>query len=78
MRTPHTRLAALALIATLAAAVTAQDLTVPNKPNGTLKFAVIGDSGTGDQNQYRLAKVFTDMHQRFPYEFVLMLGDNMY
>ena len=78
MRKPHTRLAALALAAALASAVAAQDLTLPNKPNGTLKFAVIGDSGTGDQNQYKLAKVFTDMHQRFPYEFVLMLGDNMY
>ena len=58
--------------------IAAQDLTVPNKPKGTLRFAVIGDSGTGDSNQYRLAKVFTDMHQRFPYEFVLMMGDNMY
>ena len=78
MRTPHTRLAALALAAAHASAVAAQDLTLPNKPDGTLKFAVIGDSGTGDRNQYRLAKVFTDTHQRFPYEFVLMLGDNMY
>ena len=78
MRTPHSRLAALALVIALAAGVAAQDLTLPNKPNGTLKFAVIGDSGTGDRNQYRLAKAFTDIHARFPYEFVLMLGDNMY
>ena len=62
----------------LAVGLAAQDLTVPNKPKDTLKFAVIGDSGTGDSNQYRLAKVFTDIHQRFPYEFVLMMGDNMY
>src|SRR5688572_24368650 len=74
MRTPHSRLAALALTAMLIAGVAAQDLTLPNKPKDTLKFAVIGDSGTGDSNQYRLAKVFTDMHQRFPYEFVLMLA----
>lgn len=78
MRTYRSRLAVLALAAIFAAGVAAQDLTVPNKPNGTLKFAVIGDSGTGDRNQYRLAKVFTDMHERFPYEFVLMMGDNMY
>jgi len=77
MRT-HTRLAAVTLGLALAVGVAAQDLTVPNKPTGTLKFAVIGDSGTGDSNQYRLAKVFTDMHQRFAYEFVLMMGDNMY
>src|SRR5687768_5158903 len=78
MRT-HTSLAAALRFATaLGVAVVAQDLTVPNKPSGTLRFAVIGDSGTGDNNQYRLAKAFTDIHQRFPYEFVLMLGDNMY
>jgi hypothetical protein len=71
-------LARAALLVALTAVVGAQELTVPNKPSGTLKFAVIGDSGTGDSNQYRLAKVFTDMHQRFPYEFVLMMGDNMY
>jgi 3',5'-cyclic AMP phosphodiesterase CpdA len=61
----------------LGAGVFAQDLTLPNKP-GSLKFAVIGDSGTGDSNQYRLAKVFTDIRQKFPYEFVIMVGDNMY
>jgi hypothetical protein len=78
MRTHRSILAHLVLAAALAASASAQELTVPNKPSGTLKFAVIGDSGTGDSNQYRLAKVFTDMHQRFPYEFVLMMGDNMY
>jgi 3',5'-cyclic AMP phosphodiesterase CpdA len=78
MRTHRSFLTVVTLTAVLAAGLAAQELTVPNKPTGTLKFAVIGDSGTGDSNQYRLAKVFTDMHQRFPYEFVLMMGDNMY
>ena len=78
MRTLQLRLTVLALASSLAVAVAAQDLTLPNKPKDTLKFAVIGDSGTGDSNQYRLAKVFTDIHKRFPYEFVLMMGDNMY
>src|SRR5688572_6832361 len=78
MRTHKSLVAVLTLTAALAASVAAQELTVPNKPDGTLRFAVIGDSGTGDANQYRLAKVFTDIYQRFPYEFVLMLGDNMY
>ena len=74
----HRTLVSLVLVSLITAAVAAQELTVPNKPTGTLKFAVIGDSGTGDNNQYRLAKVFTEMHQRFAYEFVLMMGDNMY
>ena len=78
MRTQLSRPVLLVFTLALAVGVAAQDLTVPNKPKDTLKFAVIGDSGTGDSNQYRLAKVFTDLHQRFPYEFVLMMGDNMY
>jgi predicted phosphodiesterase len=78
MRTHTSFVAAVALAAALGTAAIAQDLTVPNKGSGTLRFAVIGDSGTGDANQYRLAKVFTDTYQRFPYEFVLMMGDNMY
>jgi 3',5'-cyclic AMP phosphodiesterase CpdA len=78
MRTYKSFVAIVSITAALAAGLAAQDLTVPNKAEGTLRFAVIGDSGTGDSNQYRLAKVFTDTYQRFPYEFVLMLGDNMY
>ena len=78
MRTHKSLPAVLTLTVALVASLAAQELTVPNKPKDTLRFAVIGDSGTGDSNQYRLAKVFTDLHQRFPYEFVLMMGDNMY
>ena len=77
MRTRQSSLALLAVLSLLTAGIFAQDLTLPNK-SGTLKFAVIGDSGTGDSNQYRLAKVLTDIRQKFPYEFVIMVGDNMY
>jgi predicted phosphodiesterase len=77
MRTHKTPLLTFFLAAALAAGVLAQELTVPNKA-GTLKFAVIGDSGTGNSDQYRTAKVFAEIRKRFPYEFVLMLGDNMY
>jgi hypothetical protein len=78
MRRQNPHVALFVLAAALAATVYAQELTLPNKASGTLKFAVIGDSGTGNSDQYRLAKVFTDSHARFPYEFVLMMGDNMY
>ncbi len=78
MRTHKSFIVSLVVTAVLGAGIAAQELTVPNKPTGTLRFAAIGDSGTGDSNQYRLAKVFTDLYQRFPYEFVLMMGDNMY
>jgi hypothetical protein len=43
-----------------------------------VSFAVIGDSGTGDAHQYRIAAEMTAWHDRLPYDLVLMLGDNIY
>lgn len=45
---------------------------------GTLRFAVIGDNGTGDSKQYELARQLADAHAAAPVELVIMLGDNMY
>lgn len=45
---------------------------------GPLRFAVIGDSGTGDTDQLRLAHQMLVWHTRLPYSLVLMLGDNIY
>jgi hypothetical protein len=52
-------------------------LTLPNRPD-SVKFAVIGDTGTGDANQYRLAAKLAEFRKLFPFEFVPMLGDNTY
>jgi predicted phosphodiesterase len=52
-------------------------LTLPRK-DGSVKFAVIGDSGTGDQPQYQTAQVLNDWRADFPFDLVLMLGDNIY
>ena len=38
------------LIATLPLPIAAQELRLPNKP-GSVKFAVIGDTGTGGSDQ---------------------------
>jgi hypothetical protein len=77
MRTQKHVVYAYVIVGALAAGALAQDLTVPNQKD-SLKFAVIGDSGTGNSDQYRLAKKFAEARQRFPFEFVLMMGDNMY
>ena len=77
MHTHITRLLACVFASVFAVGVFTQEITLPNRP-GTTKFAVIGDSGTGNSDQYRTAKVFVDARQNFAYEFVLMLGDNMY
>ena len=61
----------------LAGTAAAQDLRLPMK-NGSLKIAIIGDSGTGDRPQYDIANKLTDYRRVFPFDLVLMLGDNMY
>jgi 3',5'-cyclic AMP phosphodiesterase CpdA len=43
-----------------------------------LKFAILGDTGTGGKQQYEVGQKLTATHSTFPFEFVLMLGDNMY
>ena len=55
----------------------APSLALPNK-EGSVRFVVIGDTGTGSKEQLELAKVMMRYRQAFPYEFVLMVGDNMY
>lgn len=69
-------LAGAALVA-FAAAPFAQDLTLPNSAD-SVKLAIIGDSGTGSSSQMRVAERLVASRQKFPYGFVLMLGDNLY
>ena len=61
----------------LTIALPAQDLKLPLK-DGSVKFAVIGDTGTGDNHQLAIAKQLTTYRGRFPFDFVIMLGDNLY
>ena len=52
-------------------------VSLPVQKDST-RFAVIGDTGTGGIDQWRLAQQLIAVHARFPFEFVLMTGDNMY
>jgi hypothetical protein len=52
-------------------------LTLPLK-DGSIRFAVIGDAGRGDRAQHEVAAQMTAWRARFPFDFVLMLGDNIY
>ena len=67
----------LLLLVLAVSALVAQDLTLPMK-NGSVKFAVIGDTGTGDKHQLAVAKQLTATRAKFPFEFVVMVGDNIY
>ncbi|HKY19887.1 MAG TPA: metallophosphoesterase [Vicinamibacterales bacterium] len=44
----------------------------------SLKFAVIGDNGTGGRPQFEVGQQMTALRATFPFEFVLMMGDNLY
>jgi len=68
---------ALALFVGTMAAPAAQDAALPNKSDA-VKFAIIGDSGTGAPAQYKVAEQLIASRAKFPYEFVLMMGDNLY
>jgi hypothetical protein len=66
-----------AAIQDVAPAATAGGTLAPHAEK-SLRFAVIGDSGTGDKPQYQVGERMTESRSVFPYEFVLMLGDNIY
>ena len=50
---------------------------LPNK-EGSFKFAVLGDFGTGSKQQYELAGQMAKLHSRFKYDTVILVGDNLY
>jgi 3',5'-cyclic AMP phosphodiesterase CpdA len=52
-------------------------LQLPDRPKA-VRFAIIGDTGTGGKEQYEIGALMAAAHQDFPFEFVLMLGDNIY
>jgi len=71
-------LVALALVAGgWLAGPAAQELTLPLKPD-SVRFGVIGDSGTGGTPQYEVGRQLAAYHEKFPFTFVIMLGDNIY
>ena len=70
-------LAITTLIAGLVITAEAQKITLPMKDR-SIRFAVIGDSGTGGGAQQKVAERIAATHKMFPFEFTLMLGDNLY
>ena len=64
-------------LAAISLSLWAQDLTLPLRP-GSVRFAVIGDMGTGETPQYEVAEQMSRDRQRFPFDFVIAVGDNLY
>lgn len=53
------------------------ELALPRR-DGSIRFAVIGDSGRGDRWQQEVADQMVAWRVKFPFDFVIMLGDNIY
>jgi len=72
------RLVVLALLVVgLPLTAQAQELRLPNK-EGSVKFAIIGDSGQPGKGQIAVANQLNAWRSRFAYDFILMVGDNLY
>jgi hypothetical protein len=56
---------------------TAPPIALPNR-EGSLKFGVMGDFGTGSRQQYQLGEQMAEMRTRFPFELMVTVGDNIY
>jgi hypothetical protein len=52
--------------------------TRPAVSKDSVRFLVVGDSGTGDSAQRDVAAQMWKSHAVFPYEFAIMVGDNLY
>jgi 3',5'-cyclic AMP phosphodiesterase CpdA len=66
------------IVLLFAAALTyAQNIQLPMQKD-SVKFAVIGDNGTGNKPEYQIAAKLAAAHDKFPFQFVFMMGDNLY
>jgi predicted MPP superfamily phosphohydrolase len=50
---------------------------LPNR-DGSFKFGVLGDFGTGDRSQFEMGAKMAELHSRFKYQTVVLTGDNLY
>ena len=74
---PVSFLSAVALAQTPAAAQTRLDVRLPLEDK-SVRFAVIGDNGTGDPPQYEVAAEMETYQKVVGFDFVTMMGDNIY
>jgi predicted phosphodiesterase len=67
----------LALLGAMSLTGTAQNVTLPLAKAST-RFAVLGDTGTGDKPQYEIGRRLEEYYRRANFTFTIMVGDNIY
>ena len=70
------RLSAM-LFACAAAVAWSEKLELPNRED-SLRFAVLGDTGTGGKPQYEVGQLLAKLRASFPFDVAILLGDNLY
>ena len=65
------------VLAAISLSLYSQQPALPLKPD-SVRFAVIGDMGTGEKPQYEAAGQMIRDRLKFPFEFVITMGDNLY
>jgi predicted phosphodiesterase len=71
-------IATVILLLAFAGPVSIQERLALPKKDGSVKFLVIGDSGTGGSEQRAVAERIAEVYKVFPFEFAIMVGDNLY
>lgn len=66
------------LLALVALAATSTLEVQPPIEKRSTRFAVLGDTGTGDKHQRDVAAKLVESRAVFPFDFAIMLGDNLY
>jgi predicted MPP superfamily phosphohydrolase len=67
----------IGLFFVLATAQRADQFKFPLKSN-SVRFAAIGDMGTGAKPEFQTADQMNEQRKTFPFDFVIALGDNLY
>ena len=74
-----TRRQAILSLATISAGAFIKPSSIFSSPvDNKIRFAVIGDWGTGDQDEAGIARQMVASYQRTPFDFVIAAGDNVY
>jgi Calcineurin-like phosphoesterase len=74
-----TRRQAILSLATISAGALIKPSSIFCSPvNDKIRFALIGDWGTGNRDQIGIGRQMLTSHQRTPFDFVISAGDNIY
>jgi len=75
-----TRREAIASLATLATGTLLRPVSVfgSGSADSKTRFAVVGDFGTGESDEFAIAAQMLDAHRKAAFDLVLAVGDNIY